>query len=62
MQGTWVQSLVRKLRSHMTHGMAKKLKKNHGPLNKTLNIYLKSCHMTPFYRWETEAQCDLVAS
>ena len=25
--GTWVQSLVRELRSHMPHGVAKKLKK-----------------------------------
>ena len=27
MQGAWVQYLVRKLRSHMTHGAAKKKKK-----------------------------------
>ena len=33
MQGAWVQSLVRGLRSHMLYGTAKKLKKKQNPKN-----------------------------
>ena len=33
MQGAWVQSLVKELRSHMLHGMIKKIKKRAEKVN-----------------------------
>ena len=57
MQGTWVQSLVREIRSHKPCDTAKKLNKNHLNIKKKKKEYTTSKPLT-----ETKIGVDLRTS
>ena len=43
LQGTWIQSLVRELRSHMLQAMAKREKEKENPVHLILTLHDRDC-------------------